>query len=238
MNFTEKNILVVGGTSGIGLALVRQLHEAGARLTVISRHPAAELAALGIPHLEADVTQGFSLPPEALPDTLHGLAYCPGSITLKPFPRLTEDDFLHDWQVNVLGAVRTVQATLAALKKAQGASVVLFSTVAATVGLPFHASISSAKSAVEGLTLSLASEFAANQIRVNAVAPSLTDTPLAGQLLSTPEKRTASDKRHPLGRVGTPEEMATLAAFLLSDQTSWITGQIIGVDGGLSALKN
>jgi NAD(P)-dependent dehydrogenase (short-subunit alcohol dehydrogenase family) len=163
--------------------------------------------------------------------------YCPGTINLKPFARLTEQDFMHDWQVNVLGAVRVLQQAIKSLKKAQGASVVLYSTVAARVGMNFHASVATAKSAVEGLALSLAAEYASGKIRFNVVAPSLTDTPLAAALLSSPEKREASDKRHPLGRVGTPEELAAITAFLLSNQSAWISGQVLGVDGGMSSLK-
>jgi NAD(P)-dependent dehydrogenase (short-subunit alcohol dehydrogenase family) len=163
--------------------------------------------------------------------------YCPGSINLKPFHRFSIDEFKNDFEINLLGAVKTIQAALPALKKANGSSVVLFSTVASQLGMPFHASVASAKSAVEGLAKSLAAEYATNGIRVNVVAPSLTDTPLAEKLLSSPEKREASDKRHPLGRVGNPEDIAATVAFLLSEKTAWVTGQILHVDGGMGALK-
>jgi NAD(P)-dependent dehydrogenase (short-subunit alcohol dehydrogenase family) len=162
--------------------------------------------------------------------------YCPGTINLKPFNRLTISDFQKDFQVNVLGAVQVLQTILPQLKK-EGASVVLFSTVAATLGMGFHASVAVSKAGVEGLTKSLAAEFATAKIRFNCIAPSLTDTPLAGNLLSTPEKREAADKRHPLGRIGTPEELAQAAIFLLSPQSSWITGQVWNIDGGMSAIK-
>jgi len=232
--FSGKTILVVGGTSGIGLALTQQLTAQGAHVVVASRQPSP---ALDVPHLPLDVTGDVSTLATALPGVLHGLAYCPGTINLKPFARLTDDDFLNDFQVNVLGAVRVVRAVLPKLKKAEGASVVFFSTVAARVGMNFHASVATAKSALEGFTVALAAELAASRIRVNAVAPSLTDTPLAGNLLSTPEKREASDKRHPLGRVGTPGDIAGMAALLLSDGGSWISGQVLHVDGGMSTLR-
>lgn len=235
-NFTGKTILVIGGSSGIGLALAKQLTAEGATVINISRHQSEELQKLQVQHITADVTGNLgSL--SALPDLLHGLVYCPGTINLKPFARLTEEDFMHDWQVNVMGAVRVLQLAIKPLKKAQSASVVLYSTVAASVGMNFHASVAAAKSAVEGLALSLAAEYAASNIRFNVIAPSLTDTPLAVNLLSSPEKREASGKRHPLNRVGTPEEIAALTIFLLSGQSTWISGQVFGVDGGMSSLK-
>ena len=171
------------------------------------------------------------------PEVVDGLVYVPGSINLKPFNRLSTDDFKNDFEINVLGAVKIIQKLLPNLKKSESASVVLYSSVAAKLGMPFHASISASKSAVEGLTKSLAGELSAQKIRVNCIAPSLTDTNLASQLLSTPEKREASGKRHPLQRVGTPEDMAKMTEFLLSVNASWITGQIIGIDGGMGSIK-
>jgi NAD(P)-dependent dehydrogenase (short-subunit alcohol dehydrogenase family) len=136
-----------------------------------------------------------------------------------------------------LGAIKTIQKLLPNLKKSESASIVLFSTVAAKIGMPFHSSVAASKSAVEGLVKSLAAEFAMQKIRVNALAPSLTDTSLASQLLSTPEKRESSDKRHPLQRIGKPEEIAELISFLISEKSAWMTGQIIGIDGGMGAVK-
>ncbi|WP_347156726.1 SDR family NAD(P)-dependent oxidoreductase [Pontibacter chitinilyticus] len=231
-----KNILVVGGTSGIGLQTAKLLQQSGANVYVASRNKPPEVAAPGLQHLTLDVLGFDGSFANQLPSTLHGLVYCPGSIKLKPFERIKPEDFRADLELNVLGAVQVIQTVLPQLKK-QGASVVLFSTVAAKVGMPYHASIATAKAGLQGLTISLAAEYAAAGIRFNAIAPSLTDTPLAGSLLSTPEKAEAAAKRHPLARVGQPQDMAAAAAFLLSDDASWMTGQILHIDGGMSTVK-
>jgi 3-oxoacyl-[acyl-carrier protein] reductase len=231
-----KHFLVVGGSSGIGLEIVKALHDKGNNVYVGSRTKDQLAELVDVHHLPLDVTVD-PLNLEALPEVLNGLVYCPGTIRLKPFQRLTIDEFIEDIQVNFLGAVRTIQACISRLRKSKtGASVVLFSTVAVKSGMPYHASVAGAKAAVEGLTRSLAAEFAP-RIRFNAIAPSLTDTPLAQDLLSGEEKRQASADRHPLKRIGTPREIAALAVHLLSDASAWLTGQIIHIDGGMSALR-
>ncbi|MCK8495441.1 MULTISPECIES: SDR family NAD(P)-dependent oxidoreductase [Spirosoma] len=230
-----KNILIVGAGSGIGHALANQLQAQGATLFTAGRQAPEGITST---HMTWDVTQSSAADAlTQLPSELHGLVYCPGTINLKPFQRLTIDDYRRDLEINVLGAVDAVHAAYLALKQAKGSSVVLFSTVAVRLGMGLHSSVAIAKSAVEGMTKSLAAEFANIQIRVNAVAPSLTDTPLAQGLLGNDEKREAANKRHPLGRFGTPDDIASMAAYLLSDQASWITGQVIGVDGGMGSLK-
>ena len=232
----KKNIFIVGGSSGIGLELVKVLSDDRHEIYVGSRTADTLAVIPGVHHIPMDVV-AEKLDLETLPETLQGLVYCPGTIVLKPFQRLTIDDFKADFNVNLLGAVKVIQGCIKQLKKSQtGASVVLFSTVAVKTGMPFHASVASAKAAVEGLTRSLAAEFAP-RIRVNAIAPSLTDTPLAKSLLSSEEKRKASADRHPLKRVGISLEIAQSAAHLLSDAGAWITGQILAVDGGMSALR-
>jgi 3-oxoacyl-[acyl-carrier protein] reductase len=236
MNFNGKNILVVGGSSGIGLALIKQLVKDGANIINLSRTSSAEWPQR-VKHIEMDVLGDLSSLAGQLPEQLHGLVYAAGSINLKPFTRLTTDDFLNDYRINVLGAVTVIQQTHKALRASGGASVVLYSTVATKVGLSFHTSVAAAKSAVNGLMLALAAEFSTQNIRVNAVAPSLTDTPLAGSLLSTDDKREASNKRHPLGRYGQPDDIASATKFLLSNESSWMTGQIVSVDGGMSTIK-
>lgn len=226
------NILLIGGNSGIGLATIKQLQSQGHHLTVASRSDSA-LSELGISAQPFDAENPTALD---LPESLDGLIYFPGTITLKPFHRLTREDFLRDFQINCLGAAQAIQFALPVLKKSDSASIVLFSTVAVAQGMSFHASIASAKAAVEGLTKSLAAELAP-KIRVNAIAPSLTDTPLAAPLLGNEAKREAAEKRHPLQTIGDPNHIAQLATFLLSDASSFITGQILHADGGLSSVR-
>lgn len=230
-----KNVVVIGCGQGIGFATAKLLSDKN-QVTGISRSNNPEIDSLNIDFHELDILSG-NLDEINFPEVVDGLIYSPGSINLKPFNRLSPDDFKNDFEINVLGAVKIIQKLLPALKKSESASIVLFSSVAAKLGMPFHASISASKSAVEGLTKSLAAEFSAQKIRVNCIAPSLTDTNLAAQLLSTPEKRESSGKRHPLQRVGNADEMAKMAEFLLSENASWITGQIIGIDGGMGSIK-
>lgn len=234
MSFQGKNILIVGASSGIGYAIAKTLENEGATLFTASRTAPENLTNQ---HIVWDVTQPATGLFDTLPDTLHGIVYAPGTISLKPFQRFSTADFQSDFQINVLGAVAVLQANLNRLRKANGASIVLFSTVAVQTGMGFHASIAASKGAIEGLTRSLAAEFAPIKIRCNALAPSLTDTPLAGSLLANDEKREASAKRHPLGRIGTPQDIASAAKWLLSDEGSWVTGQVIGIDGGIGKLK-
>ncbi len=230
-----KNYLIAGGSSGTGLELVKKLSAEGHKVLVISRTGDSLDGLPSVTHLPKDLLED-ELTESDLPASLDGIAYCPGSINLKPFRSLKPDAFLEDFQINVLGAVKVLQAAQKALKNAENPSVVLFSTVAVGQGMPFHASIAASKGAVEGLARSLAAEWAPN-IRVNCIAPSLTDTPLAARLLSSDEKKEAAGARHPLKRVGTASEIADLAHFLLSENSGWITGQVIGIDGGMSSLK-
>jgi NAD(P)-dependent dehydrogenase (short-subunit alcohol dehydrogenase family) len=170
-----------------------------------------------------------------VPDTLDGLVYCPGSINLRPFVRIKPEQFIEDYNLQVMGAVKTFQAVIPRLKKSKGA-IVMYSTVAVQTGFNFHSMVAASKGAIEGITRSLAAELAPD-IRVNAIAPSITDTPLAAKLLSSEDKKEANAQLHPLKKIGLPEDIAEMAAFMLSDKSSWITGQIIPVDGGKSSIN-
>ncbi len=230
-----KNIVIIGYGKGIGLATAKIL-SGHHKIIGISRTGNPELQQPNIEFHRMDIISG-NLDDIAFPEVVDGLIYAPGSINLKPFNRLSHDDFKNDFEINVLGAVKVIQKLLPNLKKSESASIVMFSSVAAKTGMPFHTSVAASKSAVEGLTKSLAAELSSHKIRVNAIAPSLTDTDLASQLLSTPEKRESSARRHPLQRIGHADEIGEMAAFLISDKSSWITGQVFGVDGGMGSVK-
>jgi NAD(P)-dependent dehydrogenase (short-subunit alcohol dehydrogenase family) len=227
-----RNYLIIGASSGIGHALAKQLSTEHNVWATFNQKPAA-LDNVQFQQYDA-LSESFTL--SNLPDALHGVVYCPGAINLKPFVRIKPEDFLADYQLQVVGAIKVIQGTLPALKKAGKASVVLFSTVAVQAGFGFHSIVSASKGAIEGLTRALAAEFAPS-IRVNAIAPSITQTPLAAHLLGTEEKVLSNAQRHPLKEIGKPEDSAELAAFLLSEKSSWITGQIFAVDGGMSSIK-
>lgn len=234
--------IIIGATGGIGAALSRRLASAGHTIHAIGRDPArlaALSAELGGSHAVADVLDRGQLAAAitAAGPSASGLAYCVGSITLKPVARVTDEDVERDFRLNALGAFHAVQFALPALKASGNASVVLFSTVAVAQGFPSHASIGMAKGAVEGLALSLAAELAP-KIRVNCVAPSLTRTPLAAALTSSEQMAGAIAALHPLQRLGEAEDVAAAAAFLLSPDATWISGQVIGVDGGRAMLRS
>lgn len=224
-----KNILIVGGTRGIGRAVADSLD---ANKYVLSR--TEELNKIpGVNYIVGDATdENLQLD---IPN-LDSIIYCPGSINLKPFTSLKKEDYLNDLEVNLFGAINIIQKFIRDLKKSDNASVVLFSTVAAKVGMPFHASIASAKSAVEGLTKTLAAEYAP-KVRFNCIAPSLTETSLASKLLSNEKVKENSINNNPLKQIGDPKDIASLVNWLISDQAKWFTGQIINFDGGMSSLK-
>ena len=230
------NYVIVGGTTGIGASLCIIMAEASHQVFVYARNRHELPNHPNIHFQELDIIAENPVF-ENLPDNISGLAYCPGSISLLPFHRIKKQQFQDDFNINVLGAIASIQACYNGLKANGNASVVLFSTVAVQTGMSFHTSIAASKGAIEGLTKSLAAEYASAGIRFNAIAPSLTDTPLAAKLLASEEKKEASNKRHPLGRYGTSEDIAAAAEFLLQDKATWITGQILGVDGGMGSLR-
>ena len=223
--------LVVGGSKGIGEATAQLLLEQGHEVHIIARS-SPEWQGNYTFHA-VDVLEG-TLP--HMGDPLDGLVYCPGSINLKPFKSLKVKDFQADFDINVMGAVRVLQHYYPALKQSDKASVVLFSTVAVQTGMAFHASISAAKGAVEGLVRSLAAEWAPS-IRINGVAPSIVQTDLSARLLRNEKQITAAQERHPLQSIGQAKDGAALASFLLQPSARWMTGQIIGLDGGMSAVR-
>ena len=227
----KKNILLIGGSSGIGLATAKLLTDS--HEVYIASRSSDSLTGLDIYHLPFDVTTD-DLSTLDLPAELSGLVYCPGSINLRPFKGLKPEAFETDFQINVMGFVKSLQAVLP--KLTTNSSVVLYSTVAVKVGMPFHASVAASKGALEGLGKSLAAELAP-KTRVNVIAPSITNTPLADRFLNNEAKMEKSAQRHPLKRVGEASDIAAMTRFLLSEDSSWMTGQILGLDGGMSTLN-
>ena len=224
-----KTILIIGGSQGIGKAILDQLKESHSILNIsrseIEAHP-------NVTHYSCDVLND-ELP--VIDGEIHGLVYCPGSINLKAFGRFSLDDFQHDFDINVKGAVKILQQFLGNFKGNSG-SVVLFSTVAAQLGMPYHSSIAASKAAVEGLTKSLAAEYA-TRIRFNCIAPTITNTPLAARLLRNDKQIELMKERHPLKRILDPVEVAALASYLLDEKSSSVTGQIFPLDAGLVSVK-
>lgn len=227
-----KHYVIVGGTSGIGLELVNILKENN-RLTLLSRSEFTK-SNPNIEHITFDVLSD-EIPISRLPEKIDGFVYCPGTVNLKPFKMLNVDAFKEDFDLNFLGLIRVLQPIMDHFNP--GSSLVFYSSVAVAKGMPFHASVAASKAAIEGFTRSLAAEYAP-RIRVNAIAPSLVDTPLVARMLNHEKKQENMNARHPLGRFGRAQDIAQMTAFLLSEQSSWMTGQIIGVDGGVSSLQN
>ncbi|MBK6354587.1 MAG: SDR family oxidoreductase [Saprospiraceae bacterium] len=229
-----KNYFVLGASSGIGRAIALQLSGQG-HTVYGTYHKNGQVDGLNLKYHELNVLSDQSNF-DFLPENLDGFVYCPGNIKLKPFERISPEEFTEDFTLQVIHAAKSLQKVLPRLKKSTQASMVFFSSIAVGKGFNYHSLVSTSKGAIEGLTKSLAAEYAP-KIRFNCIAPSLTNTPLASMLLNTEEKIETNAKRHPLKRIGQPEDIASAAAFLLSEESSWMTGQIIHVDGGLSSIN-
>jgi len=227
--------LIIGASSGIGKALALHLAESGDHVigTYNTHETQSDDPNIKYHHLNV-LDDAPTL--DFVPDVLTGLIYCPGTISLRPFQRISPSDFLHDYNLQVVGAVRIIQSVAKRLMASENASITLFSTIAVQTGMPFHTQVAASKGAIEGLTRALAAEYAP-KIRVNCIAPSLTDTPLAAALLNSEQKREASAQRHPLKRIGTVDDIVSAVEYLASNKASWITGQVLHVDGGLSRLR-
>ena len=225
-----RKIIIIGGSKGIGKAITESLLS-NHKVINISRTP-PEFEHQNLSHHSCDIlTDDLQLIEDA-----DGLIYCPGSINLKPFNRLSVEDFRTDFEINVIGAVKTIQAYTKALSQSESPSIILFSTVATKLGMPFHASVATAKSAVEGLTKSIAADLAP-KIRVNAIAPTITNTNLAAKFLRNERMIESTIQRHPLKKYLEPTEVAAMASYLLSDLSKSISGQIFNLDCGIVSLK-
>ena len=227
-----KNILLIGGSTGIGYELSQKLKEDNN--IFISTRNQEKFNHPNIKTNELDLDKEFET--DWLPDHLDGFVYLPGTINLRPFKGLKPTVFLEDFNINVMGCVTILQKVLPKIQAAENPSIVMFSTVAVKIGMPFHSSVSSSKGAIEGLTRSLAAEFAP-KIRVNAIAPSILDTPLAEKFLNSETKLENSRNRHPMKEIGSPKDISEVVKFLLEDNSKWMTGQIIPFDGGMSSVK-
>lgn len=222
------NALIIGGSTGIGAATIDLLNNKNIATTSINRSG----------NTNATVSIQCDILNDELPDLDNkpdAIIYFPGTINLKPFRTIKPEEFKNDWEINFLGAIKVIQKYAPLLSASENASIVLFSTVAVQTGMPFHASISAAKGAIEGLTRSLAAEFAP-KIRVNCIAPSLTETPLAYRLIDNEVKLKSAQERHPIKRIGSPTDLASLVHWLISENAKFMTGQVITIDGGIGSL--
>lgn len=230
-----RTIVIIGGSSVVAQKFIRQITDFEINFVLFSRSENIFPDRSNVQWHQFDIlSEEFR--PEHIPASVEALVYFPGTIQLKPLTTLQITDFQQDFEINFLGAVKAIKAFYCSLRKSGNGSIVLFSTVAAKLGMPFHASVASVKAAVEGLTRSLAAEFAP-YIRVNCIAPSLTETQMAAKLLANEERRNAIAARNPMKRIGKPEDLASLVEFLAGDKSNWITGQIIAADGGMSTLN-
>jgi len=225
--------LIVGASSGIGFQLAKNLTEKGNKVIALSRNNNELTNLNNVTFYQVDISEETPTFP-VIEESINGLIYCPGTINLKPFRAIKPEDYINEFNINALGAVKTIKQYFPNLTAAGNGNIVLFSTVAVQNGMPFHSSIAMAKGAVEGLTRSLAAEFAP-KIRVNAVAPSLTATPLADKLINAEAKLKGAEERHPLKKIGNVEDMSQAVEYLLN--ANWVTGQIFHVDGGMSAIR-
>jgi NAD(P)-dependent dehydrogenase (short-subunit alcohol dehydrogenase family) len=228
----KKNILLIGGSSGIGLSLVNQISQDH---NVYAACRSSNSLPENVNYINYDVLND-ELDSSLFPETIDSFIYLPGSINLRPFKSLSIESFKEDLEINFIGLIKSLKSVLKNLTASNSASIVLFSTVAVQRGMPFHSSVSSSKGAIEGLAKSLAAELSP-KIRVNVIAPSLVNTPLANRFLNNDIKIEKSANRHPLKRIGSASDIANLTDYLISDKSSWITGQIIAVDGGLSTIE-
>nr|WP_297782803.1 SDR family oxidoreductase [uncultured Allomuricauda sp.] len=227
----KKNILLIGGSYGIGLEMAKKLSRDN-HVFVASRSN-EQLSNMDVTHIPFDA-MNEDISEKAIPEKLDGFVYCPGSINLKPFKTMGIDTIQNDMEINFIALAKTVKSIINRMN--EGSSMVFFSTVAVGTGMPFHTSVSAAKGAIEGFARALAAEYAP-KVRVNVIAPSLVDTPLSERLLSNDKKKEMMSERHPMKRVGNASDIANMATFLLDSDNSWITGQVIGVDGGMSSLN-
>ena len=224
------NALIIGGSTGIGAATINLMNSKNIATTSINRSGNTNATV----SIQCDILND-ELPD--LDDKPDAIIYFPGTINLKPFRTIKPEEFKNDWEINFLGAIKVIQKYAPLLSASENASIVLFSTVAVQTGMPFHTSISAAKGAIEGLTRSLAAEFAP-KIRVNCIAPSLTDTPLANRLIENEIKLKSAEDRHPLKKIGNPDDFASMVHWLISENAKFMTGQVITIDGGIGTLAS
>jgi NAD(P)-dependent dehydrogenase (short-subunit alcohol dehydrogenase family) len=233
----NKNYVVIGGTSGIGLSIVKLLSKKNCKIFVGSRNNRNLENLKKASFFKCDVTKNIFEFQEKI-DQINGLVYCPGSLILKPFKRINDDDIDNSFKTNVFGLINSIRFFLKYMNKKNSiSSMVCFSSVAVTIGMKYHTLVGGTKGAIEGITRSLAAELAPN-IRINAISPSITDTPLSKKFISSEKIKNDLINRHPMKKIGNPDDIAEAALYLLSDKSNWVTGQIIHIDGGLSSVSN